>query len=100
MRCEPILQVGDVMCAQRDIVGEIENARRDLRFVSVDAPTASELGAFELNVLAERFHLGEKGADFFQVASGFWSHGAPLRMSESSTGVTHFSAGPVFDARM
>ena len=69
------LQVGEVVLAQRDIVGKIENARRSLRLVRVDAPRASQLGAFALDVLAQRFHLGEKGAEFFQVASGFSSHG-------------------------
>ena len=74
-RGEPVLQVGEVVGAQRDVMGEIENARRNLRLVRVDPPTASQLGAFELDILAQRFHLGEKGADFFQVASGSSRHG-------------------------
>ena len=72
-RREAILQVGQVVLAQRDIIGEIENPRRD-RLLCIDAPRASELGRLVLDVLAQRFHLGEKGAQFFQVASGFSSH--------------------------
>ncbi len=74
-RREPILQVGEVVLAQRDIVREIEDPRRNLRFVRVDAPAASKFSGLELNILAERFHLCKKGAEFFQVASGFRSHG-------------------------
>ena len=73
--CEPILQVGEVMLTQRDIVREIEDPRRNLQFVRVDAPAASKFSGLELNILAERFHLCKKGAEFFQVASGFRSHG-------------------------
>ena len=74
-RREPVLQVGEVVLAQRDIMGKIENPGGDLRLVRVDAPGASEFGRLVVDVLAQRFHLGEKGAEFFQVASEFYSHG-------------------------
>ncbi len=72
-RRETILQVGEVVRAQRDIIGKIENPRR-IGLLRIDSPRASELGGLVLDVLAQRFHLGEKGAQFFQVASEFSSH--------------------------
>ncbi len=74
-RREPVLQIGQVMRAQRDIPGEIQDLGRDFRLVRADAPTAPMLGASALHVLTERFHLGEKCAEFLQVASEFSSHG-------------------------
>ena len=74
-RREPVLQVGEVMLAQRDIMGKIEHPRRSLR-LSASTPHALLSSArLALDVLAQRLHLGEKGAEFFQVASGFSSHG-------------------------
>ena len=93
------MEVGEVMRAQGDVTGRL-SMRAEPSPVRVGAPIASQLGSLALDVLAQRFHLGEKAAQVFEVASGFSSHGPPLRMSKSSTGVTHTPVRPVFDARM
>ena len=62
------------MFAKRDIAGKIEHSGGNL--IRPGAPCASEFGSLALNVLAQRFHLGEKAAEVFEVASGFSSHSA------------------------
>jgi hypothetical protein len=71
-RRQPILKVGEVMFAQRDVMGKIQHSGGNL--IRPGAPCASELGSLALDILAQRFHLGEKAAEVFEVASEFSSH--------------------------
>ncbi len=97
-RREPILKVGEVLLAHREVVREIDDARR--RLVARDAPFASQLGSLALDILAQRFHFTKKGAEALQIACGFSSHGRRFGSSESSTGVMNFPVKSVFDAQM
>ena len=54
-----------------------------LRLVARDAPFASQFCSLALDILAQRCHFTEKGAEVFQIACEFSSHG--LQRSESST---------------
>ena len=64
-RREPELQIGHVVAAQRDIVGEVHGARAGL--LGGGAPFGSELRALLLDVFPQRLHFGEEGAQLFEV---------------------------------
>ena len=99
-RREPVLQVGEVVLAQRDIMGKIENPGRDLRLVRADAPGASELRALCARCPRAALSPRRAGRGVLRGRFRFFQPWAPLRMSESSAGITHFPARPVFDAQI
>ena len=64
MRRQPDLKIGQVMAAQRDIVGEVQRPGR--RPSPPPGPhSGSQLGAFLIDVFAQRLHFREQGAQFF-----------------------------------
>ena len=89
-RREPILEVGEVLAAQRDIMGEVDRPGGGL--FRHAPPFVSQFRAPLLDVLAKRADLGQKTAQLFNVLAGFRRHVQPVHAGEASGENRKFAA--------
>ena len=88
MRDEPVLKVGEIVAAQRDIVGKVERAGGGL--LRRGAPLGPQFRAPALDVVSKRLNFGEEAAQFVDLFTGFGRHERPCRMREPSEGSQRF----------